>query len=491
MKAREKKRNIHPDWKMSKGEHSAYYMGDIARLIGMAIVATYMTTFLAFQGLSMTALAGFILLVKIVDAVDDVVFGYFVDKLRITEWKFLKRIVGEGKYMPWFRLTFAFCPIATILFFLMPGAMPDAAKIAWFTVTYLLYDFSCTLIEVPMNSLVLTLTDNIDERNNVLKMRGIITVIGAVVAGLALAVLISESVGIPISVAAVGVSLICLATMLPLAIKGKEYNVELKNTEEEKKETYTLRDMWTCIKTNKYMTIILISELIACCTATASAVQGLVSFYLLKNSLFLSIPVLLAFIPAMILSGFSDRIAKKFGRKNSLVACSLIAGAMSLIMYFTGYQNAWLVVLLHTISAIPSTIRFIFSGFIAPDTIEYTRYKTGTDCSGIFFAIKSFVTKATYSVGGSLGLFLMGLFGWIEVNATDFADLAAQNVMQPESALNGMWFVYTLVPALGTIAAAVVMMFYDLKEKDVEFMAQCNAGVITREVCEAQLSRKY
>lgn len=488
---KKEKINKFAGFSLSAKERVAYYSGDIGRLIGMAIVASYMTTFLAFQGLSMTSLAAFILIVKIVDAVDDVVFGFFVDKLKITEWKLLKRIVGKGKYLPWFRLTFAFCPIATILFFLMPSGAPDAVKIAWFTITYIIYDFSCTLIEVPMNSLVLTLTDNVDERNHILKMRGIITVLGGVFAGLALSVLISEGVGVPISVAAIIISAICLVAMIPLAKVGKEYNVELKNTENEKEEKYTLRQMWNCIKTNKYMTIVLISELIVCCTATAGAVQNLVSFYLLNNSLFLSIPVLLAFIPAMILSGFADKIAKKFGRKNSFVACSIIAGAMFLIMFFTGYENTWLVILLHTIYAIPNTIRSIFSGFIAPDTIEYARYKTGTDCSGIFFAMKSFITKATYSIGGSLGLFLMGLFGWVEVNATDFADLAAQNVAQPESALNGMWFVYTLIPALGTIAGAVVMMFYNLKEKDVELMAQCNAGKITREECEAQLSRKY
>jgi len=33
--------------------------------------------------------------------------------------------------------------------------------------------------------------------------------------------------------------------------------------------------------------------------------------------------------------------------------------------------------------------------------------------------------------------------------------------------------------------------FYNLTDKDAALMAQCNAGVITREECEAQLSKKY
>ena len=35
------------------------------------------------------------------------------------------------------------------------------------------------------------------------------------------------------------------------------------------------------------------------------------------------------------------------------------------------------------------------------------------------------------------------------------------------------------------------MFFYKLKDADVALMAKCNAGEITREECEAQLSNKY
>jgi Na+/melibiose symporter-like transporter len=90
-----------------------------------------------------------------------------------------------------------------------------------------------------------------------------------------------------------------------------------------------------------------------------------------------------------------------------------------------------------------------------------------------------------------LGLFLLGLSGWVEIEATDFADIASQGVAQPESALNMLWIVYTLIPAIGTILGIVVMAFYKMKDKDVELMAKCNGGEITREECEAQLSRKY
>ena len=122
--------------------------------------------------------------------------------------------------------------------------------------------------------------------------------------------------------------------------------------------------------------------------------------------------------------------------------------------------------------------------FFLPDTIEYTRYKTGKDCSGICNALSSFVTKLTSSVSASLGLFILGLSNYIPVAAESFEDLERAGVTQPSEALNVMWIIYALIPLIGTL-------LYKLKDQDVALMARCNAGEITREECEAQLSRKY
>ena len=62
---------------------------------------------------------------------------------------------------------------------------------------------------------------------------------------------------------------------------------------------------------------------------------------------------------------------------------------------------------------------------------------------------------------------------------------------QPPEALNVMWIIYALIPLIGTLLGVLVMGFYKLRDQDVALMAKCNAGEISREECEAQLSRKY
>ena len=107
------------------------------------------------------------------------------------------------------------------------------------------------------------------------------------------------------------------------------------------------------------------------------------------------------------------------------------------------------------------------------------------------------MNKAVGSVGASIGLFVMGMYGWREVQAESYEQLlqmgmgVGQAGYQTPTAIHGMWVVYALIPGIGFLLSALVLFFYRLKDKDAELMAKCNAGEISREECEAQLSRKY
>ncbi|MCD8067595.1 MAG: MFS transporter [Lachnospiraceae bacterium] len=487
-----KEKNLHPDWRMTKGERGCYYTSESARLFTAQLITNYMTVFLLFQGVDTAMVATSVLVVKIVDSVDDVIFGFLVDKLDLSKWKLTRKIGGEGKYMPWYRMCCWTVPLATILFFLMPRSMPMAAKVAWFTVFYLLYDLTCTLSEVPMSTLIVTLTDNIDERNHILTVKGVITVIAAVIIAVVGQYLISEKVGFSISSVMIGFCIFFVILMIPMIFKVKEHNVGLKNVEKtEEKEKYTVRDMLKCVFTNKYIFIYFLSILAYSCLATSAATQTLTGFYIFHDSNIYSYIMLVGFVPGIILSCFCDRIVKRFGKRNSLVGIFLIIATANFLLFSLRGQTLAVFVVIGGICAIPNALYSIITNYVAPDTIEYTRYKTGKDCSAIFFSLKSFITKATSGVASALGLYIMAIAGWQTVEADSFATLAANNVQQTESALNALWACTYLVPGIGVLLAGVIMMFYNLRDEDAQLMAECNAGHISREECEAGLSRKY
>ena len=99
--------------------------------------------------------------------------------------------------------------------------------------------------------------------------------------------------------------------------------------------------------------------------------------------------------------------------------------------------------------------------------------------------------KITGAVSSSLALFLLGLFGWISVEAESFEELAAMNIQQSAGALQGLWIVYALIPVIGMILSAFCYLGYKLNDRDVQIMAKCNAGELSRAEAEAALSRQY
>ena len=180
-----------------------------------------------------------------------------------------------------------------------------------------------------------------------------------------------------------------------------------------------------------------------------------------------------------------------------MILLGIIFGGMYILQYLAGYENVTVFIILGTIAGLANSLRAVFMNFIAPDTIEYTRYKTGKDCAGIFYSLNSFVSKATTGVGSSIGLLVMGLYGWREVQAESYEQLLEMSMevgqagYQTPMAIHGMWVVYALIPGIGFLCSALILFLYRLKDKDAELMAKCNGGEITREECEAQLSRKY
>ena len=485
--------NKHPDWQLSRSEKNWYYVGDTARLFCTSLVGSYMTMFLMFQGISTVSLATSILLVKIIDSVDDVLFGFIVDKIDIKKWKLVQRFAGKGKYMPWYRLFFWTFPFATILFFMMPKNAPDSVKIIWFFVTYLLYDFTCTLTEVPMQSMITTLTDSPSERNSILTVKGVITVVAAIGMSVVVSALLSERFGVPLKNIGVGGALIFLVFMIPMVFKVQEHNTELKNVENEgSQEKYSFKDMINCVFTNKYIMVYFLAVIISTLLCTRTAVEGFIGFYIFHDSMILTYVMLIGFVPGIILSAFCGKLADKFGKRNLLAFIFALLAAATLIIYFFCRDNKILFIVLGGLCAIPNALISVVRTYIAPDTIDYTRYKTGKDCSGIFYSLQSFLNKALTGLVGSVALYILAASGWKEVVGDSFADLAAQGVTQSAAALNTLWNLGYLIPAAGFgISAVLLYLFYNLKDKDAELMSKCNAGQITREECEAQLSRKY
>ena len=275
--------------------------------------------------------------------------------------------------------------------------------------------------------------------------------------------------------------------MVPLCLNCKERNYK----PDEAEENFTPKQMLHYLRSNKYLLTYYAGYMATDALKTSAAVLLFVSFYLFGKSLFAIVLNILNMVPGVFAAMMMPALLKRFDKFKTLFLCNLINIALGLVIYFLGYDNQTSFLVLTCIRCVPLSLVGILAFMFTPDCAEYGEYKSGISAKGITFAIQTFSVKITGAVSSSLALALLGLWGWVSVEAESFEALEAMGIQQSAQALNGLWIVYALVPVIGMIISTFFYMGYKLNDKDVQIMAKCNSGEITREEAEQLLSRKY
>ena len=459
-------------------EKLSYWTYFVGQNIYYNITAAFISTYLAMQGIGLGKVAIVLLIVKVWDAINDPIFGFIFDKVKFKN--------GQ-KSLPWLRIAVLLIPVVTIILFSIPNGMSELGKLIWFGVAYLLWDTVYTLTDVPAYAMLNTMTDNLQERNLLLSVNRVFSGAGVLLYGVVLPLLISEQVGMSASWAIAIMSIFSAATMIPLCINCKERNYK----PDEEDENFTPREMFRYLRSNKYLLTYYAGYMATDALKTSAAVTLFVSFYLFGQSTFAIVLNVLNMVPGVFAAMLMPTLLKKFDKFKTLFLLNLVNIALGLVIYFLGYTDQITFIILTCVRCVPLSIVGILAFMFTPDCAEYGQFKSGISAKGITFAIQTFSVKITGAVSSSLALFLLGLFGWISVEAESFEELAAMGIQQSEGALSGLWIVYALVPVLGMIISTFFYMGYKLTDKDVQVMAKCNSGEITREEAEKLLSRKY
>ena len=455
-------------------ERLCYWTFFVGQNIYYNITAVFISTYLVMQGINPLWSGLVLLIVKIWDAINDPLFGFIFDKVKFK---------SKQKSLPWLRISTLLIPLVTIVLFSIPSFLDEVGKLVWFGVAYVLWDTVYTLTDVPAYAMLNTMTDNLQERNTLLSVNRVFSGAGVLLYGILLPILTNWNVSLGIAVLAIFSAL----TMIPVCIFCKERNYD----PEADQGDFSFRHMFAYLKSNKYLLTYYGGYCATDALKTSNAVLLFVSFYLFGSSLFSIVLNVLNMVPGVFAAMAMPYLLKRFDKFKMLFWCNIINIVLGFVIYFTGYQNQALFLTLTCIRTVPLSLVGILAFMFTPDCAEYGQYKSGISAKGITFAIQTFSVKITGAVSSALALFLLGLFSWVTVEAESFEELAAMGIQQSGEALNGLWIVYALVPVIGMVISTFFYLGYKLNDKDVQIMASCNAGQITRDEAEAQLSRKY
>ena len=458
-------------------ERLSYWTYFVGQNVYYNITFLFLSTYLAMQGITLWKVSLVLLIVKVWDAVNDPIFGYIFDKVKFKN--------GQ-KSLPWLRISVILIPFVTIMVFAIPGAS-ETVKLVWFAVAYLLWDTVYTLTDVPAYAMLNTMTDNTQERNLLLSMNRVFSGAGYLLCSVVLPLLIGETFGMSFTLAVAILSIFAAVTMVPLCIFCKERNY---NPQDDTGD-FSFRQMFTYLGKNKYLLTYYGGYMATDALKTSAAVTLFVSFYLFGNVGYSILLNLLGMVPGVVIAVFMPMILKRLDKFKTLFWANIVNILLGFVIYFVGYENETAFLVLTCIRALPMCLVGVLAFMFTPDCAEYGQYKSGVSAKGITFAIQTFSVKITGAVSSALALFLLGLFSWQAVEADSFEKLAELNIQQSDPALQGLWIVYALVPVIGMVISTFFYLGYKLNDKDVQIMAKCNSGEITREEAEKLLSRKY
>jgi Na+/melibiose symporter-like transporter len=259
----------------------------------------------------------------------------------------------------------------------------------------------------------------------------------------------------------------------------------------EQDESFTVRKMFKYLFSNKNLLIYYAGVFFYSGANIAGQMTLFVAFYLFNNSQFSLVVMALSAIPSLIFSLLVPKMVEKFDKMKIFMFCGFITIALSVVMWLLGYNNIWLIVALYVIRCIPQSINGVMLFMFTPDCAEYGKFKSGIDAKGITFAIQTFMAKLTGAISSALYLFLLDVIKWKDVSAAEnFDQLKELGITQSPETLDGLWFLFIMVPAIGIALGCIFWAFYKLRDHDVQLMTDANNGKITREEALVKMINK-
>lgn len=452
-------------WMATRKEHTTYSLFFFGQNLLWGF-AGMILTFLTDIGIS-AELAGTILIVpKIWDAVNDTIFGVIVDRTRFKN--------GQ-KFLPWVKIGVAAIGVTTLAMFAIPAAAPQTLKIIWFIIAYILFDAAYTMLDAPAFALPTVMTNNIDERTSFVSGNKLWAMVGGVLATVLVSVMQKQlgwfGAGCIFIIGGV-------IFMLPLLFCAKER----QSDEQKKEEDVSLKQIFGYVGKNKYLLITLIAMLLFGLTAVESQLCIYIARICYGNQGLGSINSACVAIPVIFVSMVIPPLAKKFDKFWILVFGVLSSIVLNVVTYFIGFDNVVVAIIFTALKCMGLAFWQVIIYMLVADTVEYGTYKSGTRAAGITFSLQTFISKLKNALITSLIAFSLALVGFVE----------GENAVQPEGVAQGIWGIFTLLPAIGYVIALVVLLVgYKLRDKSVQVMADYNSGNITYDEAVAAIGDKF
>ena len=417
--------------------------GDLSTSIPLAILMFFQLYFMTdVAGLRPDYAGWAVGLGKIWDAVNDPLIGLISDRIR-TRW-------GRRRGL----LLFFAIPLGLtfMLMWLVPPLGPVALT-AYYTVTFILFDTTFTIIHVSYNSLTPELTDDYDERSTLNGYRMAFSITGTL-GTIILATVVGWYVADKRMLFAIlGIGLGLVSIIPPLIV----FKV---TREKDSAEQPAPMSMWKALKTTlsnrpfwSIMGLYLLSW------TTASILSATLIYF---ANYYMRVPdqanyfVLVAEFFAILFIPLVVWLSRKLDKRKSFIIGSITWAVILIGLSAIRADQLVLAYLLAALSGFGIATAYVVPWSMVPDIIEFDQAETGERREGSYYAFASFFQKmatgiAIWSMGQALAA--TGYITPVQGEALP---------IQPVAAVNAIRIFMGPIPAVLLILAIVFALRYNI-----------------------------
>lgn len=386
---------------------------------------------------------------KLYDAATDPIMGLITDKTS-SRW---------GRRRPYLLLGAALCAMSFVFLFNVPIFDNPRMTAIVIGVALILYSTAYTIFNVPYIAMPAEMTSNYHERSFLITFRVYGIAFGQVIGGFLGPIIIAYYGGGAYGhgMMAWVIGAVIFVALFSCFVATRKAKFTLR---QEESLQHGWREQWRTARTNRPFIVLLIAKL---ATITGTSIMFVSLSYFVTLILETSYAWLgyfaLSITIGMILSQPAWlKLSKRLGKRACLIGASIMFAMVSLswLASFSG-EAAVVSIGRSVLLGLASGGILLMGQSMLPDTIEYDSRRTGLRREGVFSGMYTTVEKLGSAFGAGLAGATLSFAGYI-------ASTEGETVVQPPSAITGIYICLAVLPAITAIVSAIVMCWYELSE---------------------------